>query len=432
MTGKRELELYFHIPFCVRKCLYCDFLSAPADGRTKARYMDSLERETRERAGDYRGYRVVSVFVGGGTPSTVSGERLCGLLETVQSGFELAEDAEITVEVNPGTVDEKMLRSYRQAGVNRLSIGLQSADNRELAALGRIHTYGQFLGTYHMAGKCGFSNISVDLMSALPGQTLSDYLGTLEKVLSLEPAPAHISAYSLIVEEGTSFYEMAQRGELDLPDEECDRMMYEKTGELLEKAGYRRYEISNYARPGYECRHNCGYWRRREYLGLGIGAASLIGNCRFRNGDSLEAYLENPLEVREEVRELSPKEQMEEFMFLGLRMTEGVSVPEFEVTFGKRMEEVYGAVIERNIRDGLLEYRDRVPSEEPAGESAGACGQGEIHGDPEEDGKTKMYEKTETYGQAAFHTAEGMGDRRLALTEKGLDVSNMVMAQFLL
>ena len=424
MTGKRELELYFHIPFCVRKCLYCDFLSAPADGRTKARYMEALIRETEERAGDYRDYRVVSVFVGGGTPSIVSPEQLCRLLETARSGFELAEDAEITVEVNPGTVDEKMLRCYRRAGVNRLSIGLQSADNRELAALGRIHTYGQFLGTYHTARKCGFSNINVDLMSALPGQTLSDYLATLEKVLAL--APEHISAYSLIVEEGTPFYEMEQKGSLALPDEECDRLMYEKTGELLEKAGYHRYEISNYARPGHECHHNCGYWRRRDYLGLGTGAASLIGNRRFRNGDSLEAYLADPLRVREEVQELSLEEQMEEFMFLGLRMTEGVSVLEFETAFGKRMEEVYGTVIEKNIRDGLLEYRDRVPSEEPAGEGAEVCGQGGRHGDPEADGKTEMY------GQAAFHAAEGTGGRCLVLTRRGLDVSNMVMAQFLL
>ncbi|MCM1542486.1 MAG: radical SAM family heme chaperone HemW [Blautia sp.] len=387
MTDKRELELYFHIPFCVRKCLYCDFLSAPGAGQTKARYMETLIRETRERAGDYRDYRVVSVFVGGGTPSTVSPEKIRLLLETVRTEYDLAEDAEITIEVNPGTVDEKTLHSYRQWGINRLSIGLQSADDRELKTLGRIHTYGQFLGTYHTARKCGFSNINVDLMSALPGQTLQSYLTTLQKILSLEPAPEHISAYSLILEEGTPFYEMARRGELQLPDEECDRLMYEKTEELLEQAGYRRYEISNYARPGYECRHNCGYWRRREYLGLGIGAASLIGNRRFRNTDSLEAYLTTPLDVREDIQELTPEEQMEEFMFLGLRMTEGISIPEFQKTFGRDIEEVYAPVIEKNIRDGLLEYRGKTPPEELP---------------------------------------------RLALTKRGLDLSNMVMSQFLL
>ena len=386
MTDKRELELYFHIPFCIRKCLYCDFLSAPGEGKTKAQYMEALIRETKERAGDYRKYCVVSVFLGGGTPSVVSPEQIRVLLETVREEYDLAEDAEITMEVNPGTVDERTLSAYRQWGINRLSIGLQSADNRELAALGRIHTYGQFLGAYHTARKCGFSNINVDLMSALPGQTLQSYLATLKKVLALEPAPEHISAYSLTLEEGTPFYEMARRGELQLPDEECDRLMYEKTGELLGQAGYHRYEISNYAKPGCECRHNCGYWRRREYLGLGTGAASLVGNCRFRNGDSLEAYLADPLNVREEMQELTVEEQMEEFMFLGLRMTEGVSPQEFRDAFGKSMEEVYGPVIEKNRKDGLLEYRGRISSGEPA---------------------------------------------RLALTGRGLDVSNMVMAQFL-
>ena len=389
MTSKKELELYFHIPFCVRKCLYCDFLSAPADEGTKAQYMDALIRETRERAGDYRDYRVVSVFVGGGTPSTVPESLLEKLLEAVRESFELAETAEITMEVNPGTVNEEKLRRCREAGVNRLSIGLQSADDRELAVIGRIHTYGQFLETYYTARDCGFSNINVDLMSALPGQTLGSYLGTLEKVLALKPAPEHISAYSLIVEEGTPFYEMERKGILRIPDEECDRLMYAKTEELLGKKGYHRYEISNYAKPGYECRHNCGYWRRREYLGLGIGAASLIGNLRFRNGDSLEAYLNHPTGVREELQELTVEERMEEFMFLGLRMTEGVSVSAFQAVFGESMEKIYGNVIKKNLEDGLLEYRE-----------------------------TDKWTET--------------GGRRLALTKRGIDVSNMVMAEFLL
>lgn len=454
MTNKRELELYFHIPFCIRKCLYCDFLSAPADGRTKARYMEALIRETGERAGDYRNYRVVSVFVGGGTPSTVSPEQICRLLETVRAGFELAEDAEITIEVNPGTVDEKQLCCYRQAGVNRLSIGLQSADNRELAALGRIHTYGQFLGTYHMARKSGFGNINVDLMSALPGQTLSGWLGTLEKVLALEPPPEHISAYSLILEEGTPFYEMEQKGEIRLPDEDCDRRMYEMTEELLQKAGYRRYEISNYALLGYECRHNCGYWRRREYLGLGIGAASLINNRRFRNGDSLAAYLDNPSGVCEEVQELTLEEQMEEFMFLGLRMTEGVSAAEFRAAFGVEMEEIYGGVIEKNLKEGLLEYRKEASFciKNSCLSGFGQCSPGDKDQPLERDGSEsgsdrERNDKAERHDEAEGELYPGHGrqesfpdgnprshsaGRRLALTGRGIDVSNMVMAQFLL
>lgn len=385
MTSKRELELYFHIPFCLRKCLYCDFLSAPADEETKTRYMKALIRETSMRAGDYRDYRVVSVFVGGGTPSAVDAKLLAKLFEVVWESYDIAKDAEITVEVNPGTVDEEKLRIYREAGVSRLSIGLQSADNDELARIGRIHTFARFLETYRDARACGFANINVDLMSALPGQTQEDYVRTLEAVLALDPQPEHISAYSLILEEGTALYEMNREGVLDLPDEESDRLMYEKTAELLGKAGYHRYEISNYAKRGFECIHNCGYWRRREYLGLGIGAASLIRDCRFKNGDSLESYLSDPLGQQEEWQELTTEEQMEEFMFLGLRMTGGISLPEFQNTFGRAMEDVYGAVIEKSRKAGLLKY---------------------YKGEKEE--------------------------KRLALTEKGLDVSNTVMAQFLL
>lgn len=385
MINKKELELYFHIPFCVRKCLYCDFLSAPAAEETKTRYMEALIRETSKRAGDYRDHRVVSVFVGGGTPSAVEAGLLTKLLAAAFENYDTAEDAEITVEVNPGTVDGDKLHAYRKAGVNRLSIGLQSANDKELKTIGRIHTYAQFLETYRTARDCGFTNINVDLMSALPGQTLKDYLRTLQTVLALDPPPEHISAYSLIPEEGTPLYEMVRKGTLQLPDEECDRMMYEKTAELLGKAGYHRYEISNYAKEGFRCRHNCGYWRRREYLGLGIGAASLVGDCRFRNGDSLEAYLSDPLGQQEERQELTTEEQMEEFMFLGLRMTEGISLCEFQDTFGNEIEDIYGTVIEKNLRLGLLQYSQ---------------------GEKEE--------------------------KRLALTEKGLDVSNAVMAQFLL
>lgn len=386
---ERELELYFHIPFCLKKCHYCDFLSfgteSPfGDGRTKARYMENLIRETELRAADYRKCSVVSVFVGGGTPSMVAPEALSRLLTAVGESYHLAEDAEITVEVNPGTVDERMLQGYRQAGVNRLSIGLQSADDRELAVLGRVHTYGQFLETYHAARRCGFSNVNVDVMSALPGQTPESYLDTLGKVLALDPPPEHISAYSLILEEGTVLAELVRRGELPLPDEDADRLMYGSTRQVLEEAGYLRYEISNYAKPGCECRHNCGYWRRRDYAGFGIGAASLINNMRFKNSGDIGAYLEDPVGCRQEEQVLSPQEQMEEFMFLGLRMTEGVPCEGFEDCFGRTMESVYGDVIEKNRNDGLLEWR-------------------------RQDAR-----------------------RYLALTERGLDLANYVMAQFLM
>ena len=381
------MELYFHIPFCVRKCFYCDFLSAPADGQTKTAYMEALRRETALRAEEYCCDSVTSVFIGGGTPSAVEAEEIAALLSTVRQHYPLAEDAEITIEVNPGTVTAEKLEVYRVAGINRLSIGLQSADDRELAVIGRIHTWQQFLDTYGLAVGAGYRNINIDVMSTLPGQTLESYRSTLKKILALNPQPAHISAYSLILEEGTAFWDMTQRGELILPDEDADRQMYSETKRVLAGAGYSRYEISNYAKPGHACRHNCGYWRRDEYAGFGIGAASLVRESRFRNGDSLTAYLRDPVGCREELQVLSPQEQMEEFMFLGLRMTEGVSERDFEDRFGQRLADIYGGVIQANLRDGLLEWQ---------------CG--------------------EEHGNA----------RRLALTERGLDISNYVMAQFLL
>ena len=330
-----DIELYFHIPFCVRKCFYCDFLSAPADEETKKAYMEALQREVLARAPEYEGRAVTSLFFGGGTPSAVEAGKLAGLLQTVKEHFGISKDAEITVEVNPGTVDRRKLDIYRKAGINRLSIGLQSADDRELETVGRIHTWRQFQDAWQAAAEAGFTNINVDVMSALPGQTCKSYLHTLESVLALEPAPVHISAYSLIPEEGTPLVEQISQGRLTLPDEDTDRDMYRATKRILEQAGYRRYEISNYARPGYECRHNSGYWRRRDYLGFGVGAASLINNIRFKNGSDLKTYLQNPADCREEVQSLSPGERMEEFLFLGLRMTDGVSAEEFASCFGR-------------------------------------------------------------------------------------------------
>ena len=415
---KQELELYFHIPFCIRKCLYCDFLSAPADRETIGRYMEALLAETEGSALSYMDHRVPTVFIGGGTPSVAAVEDIERLLASVGRLYRLDRDAEITIEVNPGTVCGETLFRLRAAGVNRLSIGLQSADDRELAAIGRIHTWKQFLDTYRAARKAGFENINVDIMSALPGQTLAGYRQTLERILSLEPPPEHISAYSLILEEGTPLFERYEEGSLDIPDEDTDRGMYELTQEILAEIGYRRYEISNYAREAYECRHNCGYWRRRSYLGFGLGAASLVDNVRFRNGADLRAYLADPLGCREEEQILSRQEQMEEFMFLGLRMRSGISCGEFRQLFGQGIEEIYGDVIDKNIRDGLLEL---WPEGEGAGESLRRPGGREDRG----------YMSAQD-GQDCRHERGHVRTGRLALTEKGLDLSNYVMAQFLL
>ena len=381
--NQKELELYIHIPFCVKKCSYCDFLSAPATEQTKEAYMAALFAEIGGRAKDYKERIVTSIFIGGGTPSLLSGDSIRQLMEHIREGFRLAPDAEITMEVNPGTVTAEKLTAFYAAGINRLSIGMQSAQEQELKILGRIHDFDGFCQVYREAVEAGFTNINVDVMSGLPGQTLASYKDTLEKVLRLEPMPQHISAYSLIVEEGTPFAAMADKGELPLPEEDTERAMYEETIEVLAGYGFHRYEISNYALDGYECRHNVGYWIRRDYLGFGIGAASLIDNVRFQNGRDLNVYLAHPLACREEQQSLTTQEQMEETMFLGLRLIRGVSYPEFARCYGQTLEEVYGEVIARNEADGLLTVRE------------------------DETG------------------------RRLMLTGRGLDVSNYVMAQFL-
>lgn len=389
MKTKRPLSIYIHIPFCVRKCLYCDFLSAPASGETMEAYASCLCREIEAAGKLYPDYEVRTVFFGGGTPSILKKERICQIMEALRRAFSLAEDAEITIEVNPGTVDADKLAAYYAAGINRLSIGVQSLQGNELQALGRIHSTEDFFQTYSMAIKSGFNNINVDLMSAIPEQTLESCQDTLRQLLSLDRPPSHISAYSLIIEEGTPFYENTPV----LPDEEMDRLFYKITNDILKAAGYHRYEISNYAREGCECRHNRVYWERGEYLGFGIGAASLMQETRFSNIRDLQTYLkllsgeaaDGPStgqlteHLRQEVSHLTEREQMEEFMFLGLRLTEGVSKKRFFKTFGKKFTDVYPCISEKLIREGLLVQE---------------------------------------------------GDR-LKLTELGLDVSNRVMAEFL-
>lgn len=404
------MELYIHIPFCIRKCSYCDFLSGPAEKKTQEEYMKRLLRETalagvmhstrmRERDIDQNTEVVDTVFIGGGTPSAVDAVWIVRLMEQVRTSFSLAKGAEITMEANPGTLTREKLAQYRQAGINRLSIGLQSTDNGELQCLGRIHTYEEFLENYRLAREAGFANINIDLMSALPGQTVASYENTLRRIIALKPE--HISAYSLIIEEGTPFWERYGHGE-GIPDEEEDRRMYHLTKAILAQAGYERYEISNYAKSGYQCRHNVGYWTRVPYLGLGLGAASFYGGQRFANTRDMEEYLdvlrqETTSEEEKErlqgaggdeilaalhrdIQTLTRQDAMEEFMFLGLRLTAGVSAAEFATLFGQSIEEIYGPVLQKMQRQGLMESED-----------------------------------------GCWH-----------LTDRGLDVSNLVLAEFLL
>lgn len=411
--SNNNLELYIHTPFCVKKCAYCDFLSFPADTNTQIQYVHALLNEIRfygERMGDYQ---VSTIYIGGGTPSWLEPELLVAIMDQVYKSFRVREDAEVSIECNPGTVTTAKLEAYRRAGINRLSIGLQSANNEELKMLGRIHTYEQFLKTYELARNAGYTNINVDLMSGLPHQSAESFADTLQKVIRLKPE--HISAYSLIIEKGTPFYEKykfdmvrqeaGMQTEL-LPTEEDTYKMLKLTQVVLAKAGYGRYEISNYAKPGYECRHNIGYWTRENYLGLGLGAASLVDNVRYSNTRELDEYTaichdltilppeafapEDGMAAPErnwfgsnlhtEASVVSRKSQMEEFMFLGLRMTDGIARDEFEHNFGMSIEAAYVQVLPELQAQGLLEKR------------------------------------------------EG----RIYLTDRGMDVANYVMAQFLL
>lgn len=380
----KELELYVHIPFCVRKCAYCDFLSFAADEGQKREYVRALLEEIRSWQPKTE-YQVSSVFFGGGTPSVLCAEAIETILTALREKASFTEDAEITIECNPGTLTKEKLLIYKKCGINRLSIGLQSAQNEELKKLGRIHTYEEFLESFFLAREAGFDNLNVDLMSALPGQRTETWEDTLRKTAAL--APEHLSAYSLIIEEGTPFYEqyaeevsVREKGGVCkvLPSEEEERRMYERTEEILKEYGYHRYEISNYAKAGRECRHNCGYWRRTDYKGFGLGAASLLNNVRSANTADLQEYISGRWTAEKEA--LTKKEQMEETMFLGLRLMQGVSKAEFQKNYSVTIEDIYGDVLKKMVQQGLL--RDSPQS--------------------------------------------------VCLTKKGIDVSNYVLAEFLL
>jgi len=368
------LEIYIHIPFCVKKCDYCDFLSAPADLETKEKYVEALINEIKLNKNKMSEYVVDTVFIGGGTPSLLEENQISKIMSVLRDNCNMSENPEITIECNPGTITESKLLEYKKSGINRISFGLQSANDEELKSIGRIHNYAGFLESYNLARKCGFDNINVDLMSALPGQTLKSYEETLNKVVRLEPE--HISAYSLIVEENTLMYDRVKKAQIKginiLPDEESERKMYYLTNNILRSNGYRKYEISNYSKPGKECKHNIGYWQRKEYLGFGIGAASLYKENRYNNISDINKYIEvltnnikensinnvgKSSEVENQVnilnsivknlQQLTERDRMEEFMFLGLRMMEGVSMEKFERYFGKPYMEVYGKVQKR-------------------------------------------------------------------------------------
>ena len=373
------MELYLHMPFCVRKCAYCDFLSFPTDQETQNLYTRRLREDIDAMGKKYGDIPVDTIFIGGGTPSVPDSALIVGIMEHVRKAFHVAEGAEISMEANPGTVTREKLTDYRRAGINRLSFGLQSANDRELKLLGRIHTWAEFLESFHLARECGFTNINIDLLSALPGQTRESWKDTLKRVTDLNPE--HISAYSLIIEDGTPFGEKygSEEGRKLLPDEDSEREMYHETKRFLRDCGYERYEISNYAKPGRACRHNIGYWTGLPYLGLGLGASSYMDGCRFAVNSDMKQYLEEKPGMFTDVEKLTKKDMEEEFFYVGLRMTAGVSLPEFERRFGVSAKDVYPGLMEMFVEEKAAVFQ---------------------------------------------------GDR-FVLTDYGLDVSNYIMAQFL-
>ena len=350
MIGKsRELSLYIHIPFCKRKCNYCDFCSftSSADGLAE-RYADALCADMLRYADAARGREVVTVYFGGGTPSLLEPSALERLLLCIRENFDLRRDAEITLECNPATAREGFFEKIRGIGINRLSIGLQSANDGELAALGRLHSYGEFKETYFAARRAGFDNVSVDLMYGIPDQSIESFRHSLSEIVAL--SPEHISSYLLKIEEGTVF--AARESELALPDEDMQFEMYSTMTNFLAENGYDKYEVSNFARTGFESRHNVGYWTGREYLGFGVAAHSYFDGERFGNSRDLEAYLDGR-DITEERERIDGRDAAFEFVMLGMRMGKGISVDEYGRRFGRGFFEDFPSA-ERFERGGLV------------------------------------------------------------------------------
>lgn len=340
-----------HIPYCAKKCNYCDFQSYAGQLDSAPAYFSMLQQELLEKAKDAKDYEVDSIFIGGGTPSLVDAHYIAQVLETIHTNYAVTNDCEITIEANPGTLTKEKCRIYKQADINRISLGLQSANNEELAVLGRIHTFEDYSEAVNMAVETGFSNISTDLIFGIPGQTTESFLQTLQQVLALPVN--HISAYSLIVEEGTPFYEMDEKGQLNLPEEEEERRIYWQGRELLQAHGFRQYEISNFAKMGYASRHNEKYWTGESYLGFGVAAHSYFNGWRFWNPNTISDYLTDEKPAGKE--EISFQESMQEYMMLGLRRTNGISKTAFTKKFGKDMKEIYATELAKLQNMGLLE-----------------------------------------------------------------------------
>lgn len=339
--------IYIHVPFCVRKCKYCDFVSFAGRDDMFSAYVSEIIAEMAE----YRGTAADTVFIGGGTPTILPCKELERLINACFDNFNISADCEFTVEANPGTLDYNKIKALLYGGVNRISVGVQSFNDAELRKIGRIHNSKTAYNTICQLRKAGFSNINLDLMTALPGQTPKSLEYTLDTALALPVT--HISAYSLIIEEGTPLEREYSRGEIILPDEETDREMYAMTVEKLKSGGFLQYEISNFAKEGYECRHNKKYWQCGEYIGLGTAAHSYIDGKRFYNTSDLSEYMSEKKRSGD-VTVLTEHDKIGEFMIMGLRMNKGISENEFFKRFGKSVDELYSHELERFINGGFI------------------------------------------------------------------------------
>lgn len=375
-----KISLYIHIPFCAQKCLYCDFPSFARKDHLRKAYIEALNKEIISLREKYNNLEINTIFIGGGTPSVLEADELECLLKEVAK-LNMAKDIEYSMECNPGNLTEEKLEVMKNYGVNRISMGLQAKQDNLLKGLGRIHNYKTFKENFLLAKKVGFNNINVDLMFGLPNQRLNEWEETLREIISLEPA--HISAYSLIIEEGTAFYNLYENDKLKLPTEEEERKMYHLAKKILEENGFNQYEISNYAKEGKECRHNLAYWNMDNWIGVGSAAASYINGKRIKNISSVEEYINSINEKGEAVEEIinnSKNDNMEEFMFMGLRKINGIDENEFKNRFSMNINDVYGEILNKYIDEGLL-IRD---------------------------------------------------SGRIFLSEKGIEISNIIMADFLL
>ena len=351
MDKKKELSLYIHIPFCKQKCFYCDFPSYASIDYLREDYVDALCKEIEEKASKYI---IKSIFIGGGTPSYLDTKEISKILSSIKK-LDLIEGMEFTMECNPGALLEEKLRAMLDGGVNRISMGLQAVQNSLLKDIGRIHSFKQFEENFNLARKVGFKNINVDLMFGLPNQKVDEWKESLEVIANLNPE--HISAYSLIIEEGTAFYKLWEKDKLILPSEDEERTMYEITKSILDKYGYHQYEISNYSKEGFECYHNKVYWKCEEYLGVGSASTSFIDGKRIKNIENVKKYIDkinSGEEVVEDIKINTLEDSMEEFVFMGLRMLSGISISEFNKRFGVNIESIYKEVIDKNINKKLL------------------------------------------------------------------------------